>query len=384
MLYWTDPSAGLVKYDPYTNTKVNLGLINATPAGDMIFYKDKLMLAAADGYIYEINMADPFHSTRYFSTGTVTFYGLVSVPSSCSTNKYYGLQFVGSQTVLHELDMENKLIVGPVCNLPFLSYDAASNVDNGSTVGIKIDSIISKPVCGNNNVTDITIAVTNLSAGPLIFQLDGTNINSTGIFNSIPLGIHNIKITNTGACITDSTFIVTQSLSTQLNISVANPVYCDLAIGNITVKAPTNSMPLTYSLNGGPYTNNPVFNNLKVGRYTLSIMDGSQCRKDTVITLSCDPLACNGLNIPTGFTPDNNGKNDLFVPYPCKDITGYELRIYNRWGQLVFATTEKNKGWDGTRNKIPQPGGIYIWMINYSTLTDPTKKVLKGTVALIR
>jgi gliding motility-associated-like protein len=59
------------------------------------------------------------------------------------------------------------------------------------------------------------------------------------------------------------------------------------------------------------------------------------------------------------------------------------FRVYNRWGQVVFQTTEMDKGWDGRLNGIVQNTGTYVWMISG---TDYTGKVVtkRGTATLIR
>jgi len=87
--------------------------------------------------------------------------------------------------------------------------------------------------------------------------------------------------------------------------------------------------------------------------------------------------------VPTGFTPNNDGKNDRFTPFPV-GIKSYKyFRVFNRWGQLIFSTTRINDGWDGKIAGKEQPSGTYIWMIEGVTKDD---KIItkKGTVTLIR
>ena len=89
------------------------------------------------------------------------------------------------------------------------------------------------------------------------------------------------------------------------------------------------------------------------------------------------------LQMPSAFTPDNDGKNDLFhikYPFPVKQFT---FLIFNRWGQKIFETADMGKGWDGSYNGIDQPADIYVWIISIIN-TDGRKESIKGTVALIR
>lgn len=66
--------------------------------------------------------------------------------------------------------------------------------------------------------------------------------------------------------------------------------------------------------------------------------------------------------VPSGFTPDDNGLNDVLRPIPVGIREFRYFRVYNRWGQIVFSTQDPNKGWDGRINGVRQPTGTFIWM----------------------
>ena len=87
--------------------------------------------------------------------------------------------------------------------------------------------------------------------------------------------------------------------------------------------------------------------------------------------------------VPTGFTPNNDGKNDFLKAIGVGIRKMEYFRIYNRWGQEIFSTTELNKGWDGKIKGIQQPAGIYVWMVKG---IDIFGKLItkKGTSSLIR
>jgi gliding motility-associated-like protein len=89
------------------------------------------------------------------------------------------------------------------------------------------------------------------------------------------------------------------------------------------------------------------------------------------------------LFIPSAFTPNNDGKNDILKPVAVgmKGLTFF--RIYNRWGQMLFSTSEIGKGWNGTFGGSDQPSGTYVYMAEAVDYLD--KKVTKkGTVVLLR
>ncbi len=86
--------------------------------------------------------------------------------------------------------------------------------------------------------------------------------------------------------------------------------------------------------------------------------------------------------VPNAFTPNGDGDNDFFSAYGTTIKKGL-LRVYNQWGQLIFETADIKKGWDGKFKGVPQPVGVYAYvvfaeMFNGSSVTD------KGFLNLIR
>ena len=90
------------------------------------------------------------------------------------------------------------------------------------------------------------------------------------------------------------------------------------------------------------------------------------------------------IDVPTAFTPNGDGLNDYLYPLNAYKAEGLEFRIYNRYGQMVFETTDWTKKWDGKINGKPQASGTYVWMLNYTNQGTGKKIFLKGTSVLIR
>ncbi|MBL0130444.1 MAG: gliding motility-associated C-terminal domain-containing protein [Chitinophagaceae bacterium] len=87
--------------------------------------------------------------------------------------------------------------------------------------------------------------------------------------------------------------------------------------------------------------------------------------------------------VPSAFTPNGDGKNDKFYPFPVGIKAISYFRVFNRWGQLVFSTVRLNDGWDGKIGGTDQPSGTYVWMAQ--AITKDNKMITKkGTVTLIR
>ena len=87
--------------------------------------------------------------------------------------------------------------------------------------------------------------------------------------------------------------------------------------------------------------------------------------------------------VPSGFTPNNDGKNDLLRPIAVGIKHIDYFNIYNRWGELLFSTQKNGHGWDGMIKGQPQSTGTYVWMVKATDYTGAAY-FQKGVVTLIR
>ena len=87
--------------------------------------------------------------------------------------------------------------------------------------------------------------------------------------------------------------------------------------------------------------------------------------------------------MPNAFTPNEDGRNDILRGKLIGLKSFDYFVIYNRYGQLIFSTTNPDEGWNGRYKFLDQPAGAYIWMASGTTFTG--KKIMKkGTVLLLR
>jgi gliding motility-associated-like protein len=90
------------------------------------------------------------------------------------------------------------------------------------------------------------------------------------------------------------------------------------------------------------------------------------------------------VQMPGAFTPNGDGRNDLFRVPPLIPITIRQLAVYNRQGLMVFSTSNVSMGWDGAFNGHPQPSGVYVWELVYDNPLTKKTESAKGTVLLVR
>ncbi|MBK9335211.1 MAG: gliding motility-associated C-terminal domain-containing protein [Lewinellaceae bacterium] len=99
------------------------------------------------------------------------------------------------------------------------------------------------------------------------------------------------------------------------------------------------------------------------------------------------PGLCCSIFVPNIFSPGAYGINEQFriAPYQCT-FTDFQLRIFSRWGELAFESTDPAVAWSGTSGGKKWPAGVYVWAISYRVGNDPQSRVfrMQGNLTLIR
>jgi gliding motility-associated-like protein len=99
--------------------------------------------------------------------------------------------------------------------------------------------------------------------------------------------------------------------------------------------------------------------------------------------------ACPQFTLPNIFTPNGDGKNDFFVPFPgYTSVSEVNMKIFDRWGKLVFETQNPEINWDGTDKTTNQPcsDGTYFYICDVVeiTLNGPVQRNLHGSLTILR
>ena len=113
---------------------------------------------------------------------------------------------------------------------------------------------------------------------------------------------------------------------------------------------------------------------------TLTVTDKSGCvLKDSLkLTLLPDLLL-----IPTAFSPNTDGLNDIFRPLN-KNLSKIAFQIFDRWGEKVYETDAVGEGWDGTYKGVKQPIGVYVWRAEYQIAGVNKSFSTSGNVTLVK
>lgn len=132
-------------------------------------------------------------------------------------------------------------------------------------------------------------------------------------------------------------------------------------------------------------SNSSIFNPLFIGTtdqfYTITIKTKTGCT--TVDTLLVKVIKRADIYVPTAFTPNNDGRNDLLKPVLAGIKELRYFRVYNRWGQLIYETRSAQGGWDGNIKGRKQATDVVVWIAE-GLGEDGKVYARKGTCVLVR
>jgi gliding motility-associated-like protein len=121
---------------------------------------------------------------------------------------------------------------------------------------------------------------------------------------------------------------------------------------------------------------NPIVNPDQTMKYALTAVSDIGCGTSVD---SVTVKVYKDLFVPTAFTPDNNGKNDKWFIQALSGFSDYDIKVFDRYGQLVYHSRDALAGWDGKFRGEILPSGVFIYLITINKSVS-----FKGTVAIIR
>lgn len=117
------------------------------------------------------------------------------------------------------------------------------------------------------------------------------------------------------------------------------------------------------------------------GKYSLYAENMCGSHTDTTVAVECEDRC---VQFPNAFTPNGDGRNDVYQAACFCPVPKYKLVIYNRNGELVFQTTDPSNGWNGYYNGKLQPNGAYVYYTEFFDFVLKQSFTQKGTFVLLR
>jgi gliding motility-associated-like protein len=246
-----------------------------------------------------------------------------------------------------------------VCEGTNITFSATfTNAGNTPAYQWKVNGVNvggNSPVYSTKNLNngDIVVSMITSSGSPCGAAGIGSNI-ITMVMKSLPI----IVITS------DSTRVVSGG-HVQLKATISGTL-------NIFNWSPATLLvdPLILSPTTKPLTTTTTF--------SLNAVSNEGCRSSASITIQL-PLP---FLMPSAFTPNGDGKNDLFRIPPGAGIMLSDFSIYDRWGNKIFTTKDAAKGWNGKMKDVPLQSGAFVYTISGMVNDKPVQ--LKGSFVLVR
>lgn len=307
-----------------------------------------------------------------------------------------------------------------ISNIPGATYTwnytgDATIIASGNTVTLDaitsggVLTVIATNSCGNSVPQTLTISVVPMSVdgssvavlcgtgalgsatatpigGNAPFQYQWSNGGTTETIDNLSPGIYSVLIIDATGCSATDTILVNQITNSTIDIDPSpatvlegnsinlNATFSPYIPGSTYTWSPSSSL----SCSDCP---NPIALPMDSTTYYLTITTPEGC----IITDSVDvnvKINCGDDYIPNIFSPNDDGENDRFI-VQGRCIAKMSMKIFNRWGNLVFETDDLLEGWDGTTKGKLANTDVYQYVITV-TWFDETVNKYKGTVTLVR
>jgi gliding motility-associated-like protein len=284
-------------------------------------------------------------------------------------------------------------------NPPTINYAQAGNYEVMYTItnNYNCSLIVRQPV----TILPLPSAIYTVSANKICetkavsFNLQNTNANikydwnfGDGITNNTTL---NPTHTYTSAGLyTSSVIASTQYCGTDKKDIPINV----LALPKVELGEDVTLCPLKrISLSAGT---NPLFNYLwSTGQAVQSIEVTSILSQQIKVAVTNDICVAQDsifikvlpsctIYVPNAFSPNGDGKNDVFKVLNADLVKEFSLEVFNRYGEKIFISNNALFGWDGTVRGNNANGGTYVWVLRYTDTTYNVQRLLNGTIVLLR
>lgn len=238
-------------------------------------------------------------------------------------------------------------------------------------------------LCYGQSNGSFSLNVTNGTA-PYEYQLGSSAWSGQSSFSDLSAAGYTVAVQDANGCTGSITVTIDQPDPLKQEDLVVLPDTCDKGgnNGSAAIVLSGGTSPYYFSLNGNTFDTIPVFGGLAEGDYTVAVHDGNGCSLNTSFEVTTIP--CCNFFIPSAFSPNNDGRNDAFSILSNGQAKLLELRIFNRWGTLVFYSVHINDQWDGSFRSVPAEMGVYYYSALIECPNKQTRDRIKGEVTLIR
>jgi gliding motility-associated-like protein len=236
---------------------------------------------------------------------------------------------------------------------------------------LSLDNVVDL-TCNNDSTGSISVSATG---GTPSYTYLWNNGETTANITGINAGTYTVSISDNNLC--SDTIIVTVNEPSQMALSDSS--YIENYYGAIALTVIGGTPDYAFLWNTGQISD--MVSGLYAGDYTVTVTDANGCTVENYYKVDVE------LIIPSVITPNGDGKNDKFRIVNINAFEEADIKIFNRWGDVIFdyagtgiGYEDESKQWDGTFNGKELPVGSFVYIIDLKNDDDP----YTGTVTIVR
>ena len=195
--------------------------------------------------------------------------------------------------------------------------------------------------------------------------------------SNVLAGYYAVKITDNQGCIDSIAGVVNKPDSLFIDAAIINVSCVDQADGAIALTVLGGISPYSIVWSNGESV--PTISNLSAGVYVATVTDDNSCIATITVEVLPSSIPC--VNPVNTFTPNGDLFNYTWVIDNMYLYTNASVKVFNKWGNLVFKSEGLYTPWDGTYRDNPLPAEVYYYIIE---LNDTATSKLTGTLTIIR
>lgn len=223
----------------------------------------------------------------------------------------------------------------------------------------------------------LEITNVNTSPPPFTFSLDNVNFYANNIFSNLSVGDTILYISDGLGNILQELISIDYLSNPIMELTLENQV-CDFLLGRIIVdNVIDGEPPYTYFLDDAEVVGNEL-NEVPFGFHQIKILDANGCFRTQGAELTNDCII-----ISTGFSPNSDGINDTWSIQKIENYPGSPIRVFNRYGQLVFKSEEYDNTWNGISNGLTLPVGTYYYEVELKASSGQTQ-IFTGSLVILK
>lgn len=301
----------------------------------------------------------------------------------------------GTGNLIYQLDNNSTQVTGLFTNLTG-GWHTLSVIDGINcrkdtlvllTEPIRIHATASSSAVTCKDASDGKLNIQGIGGrGELTYYLrPGLHINKHGFFSHLHEGIYTLTVKDSAGCNFDTVMVVDPPQFPMTSNIVKQDLGC-YGVGTegwARADVTGGVQPLTYFWSTSPTQVDQTATGLYFGYYFVDITDANGCTIHDTVYIEPGPC-CTEIFIPSAFSPNGDGQNDIFK---VTTSTGIELRkfeIYDRWGNKIWETFDPRRGWDGSYRGSTEDMNTFYYVFWYKCLEDGQTYMKKGDVIIVR